>query len=367
MLGTIAPARLSAILALLALAPACCLGAEPMRFTTFDLPPGPVGGQVYPLINGLNDLGVIVGTYEDVNQVYHGFIRTSDGKFQTYNDPDAGTTTTSHVVGTYMTGINDAGEIAGYYINAQGDSYGFVLRRDGTGKASYFPGTADAKTFPVAINSLGALTGNYYTGLGPYPVYQGFVRTPDGIFTTFQVPGAYTGKYGGTTPVGIDLFGTVAGNYVTATGNPAFLRYSNGVFETTLVPGAINAYIRGVNELGTTIGDYTNAQSVPHSFMRTAFGTLTNIDVAKPGPGSIATPLAINLWDTVIGSYYDAGNVSHGYIRAANGRVTTFDVPGAGAGATQGTYPTAINAFGQIAGSYTDSNNRFHGFLLTMW
>ena len=43
-------------------------------------------------------------------------------------------------------------------------------------------------TYPWSINPAGAITGNYYdaTGTGPH----GFLRAPDGTFTTFDIPGA---------------------------------------------------------------------------------------------------------------------------------------------------------------------------------
>ena len=38
---------------------------------------------------GLNDLGAITGYYLDANNVYHGFVRSPEGKFTTFDAPGA--------------------------------------------------------------------------------------------------------------------------------------------------------------------------------------------------------------------------------------------------------------------------------------
>jgi hypothetical protein len=56
-------------------------------------------------------------------------------------------------------GINDAGNILGFYVDLSGVSHGFVRRRNGTFATFSFPGVTFV--IPLSINSRGAITGYY--------------------------------------------------------------------------------------------------------------------------------------------------------------------------------------------------------------
>ncbi len=45
-------------------------------------------------------------------------------------------------------------------------------------------------------------------------VYHGFLRTPDGTITTFDAPGAGTGPFQGTFPLGINQAGAIRDDYI---------------------------------------------------------------------------------------------------------------------------------------------------------
>jgi hypothetical protein len=98
-----------------------------------------------------NDLGVVVGYYTDSNVVPHGFLRAPNGDIVSFEAPGAGL---GHGLnqGTVAYSINDLGVIAGQFQNS-----------------SY--------------------------------VYQGFVRHPDGSFTTFKAPGAGTASSKACAPL----------------------------------------------------------------------------------------------------------------------------------------------------------------------
>jgi hypothetical protein len=67
---------------------------------------------------GLNFFGMITGSYFDSNNVQHGFLRTPNGKFETF-DPHGSQ-------GTQPESINDAGIIVGYYFDANSVYHGFL-------------------------------------------------------------------------------------------------------------------------------------------------------------------------------------------------------------------------------------------------
>ncbi len=71
----------------------------------------------------INPAGVITGSYADTSSVNHGFLRTPDGKFTTFDAPGAGTSAGQGTVGIT---IDPAGEIVGLYTDASNVMHGFL-------------------------------------------------------------------------------------------------------------------------------------------------------------------------------------------------------------------------------------------------
>ena len=309
--------------------------AQKPRIITFDAPfadltPGDFNGT-YP--TSINDSGAITGYSNDANLVSHSFLRSPDGKFTTFQAPGADTNP-ADAEGTNATGINALGVITGYY----GDSNG---------------------------------------------VAHGFLRGPDGKFTTFEVPGS--GGFG-SFPIAINLEGAVVGYYSDANYNfHAFLRSLKGTFTTWSGPGACEngqpngcygSSANNINVFGIAVGGFedNSGNFVEHGLIRRPDGTLTTFDVPGAGTGSYqgsgcpGCARGLNLWGAVAGTYIDANSVQHGFLRSPDGSFTTFDAPGAGTGSNQGTgcpsdCATSLNDWGAITGVYIDANFVFHGYL----
>jgi hypothetical protein len=126
-------------------------------------------------------------------------------------------------------------------------------------------------------------------------VYHGFLRAPDGTFTTFDPPGS----------------------------------------------GATQAY--GINPAGAITGYYCDARfQVCHGFLRAPDGTFTTFD--PPGSFPYTLPYGNNSAGAITGRYYDASfTIGHGFLRAPDGTFTTFDPPG-----SVETDPSGINPAGVI-------------------
>ena len=74
---------------------------------------------------GINDHGIAVGYYCDSTSSEHGFLyNTNTGRYLILDDPSMAPF--NGVEMTQITGINDAGEIAGYYSDANGTFHGLV-------------------------------------------------------------------------------------------------------------------------------------------------------------------------------------------------------------------------------------------------
>jgi hypothetical protein len=101
----------------------------------------------------------------DSGNVYHGFLRARDGRFETFDAPGASMV---EYGGTSPKSINFAGEI------------------------------------------IGSFAGPSYSNFG-------FLRTPDGKFTTFGAPGATSDEWQTTSPYAINAWGAITGYFCDAT------------------------------------------------------------------------------------------------------------------------------------------------------
>jgi hypothetical protein len=166
--------------------------------------------------SGINQSGVISGSYIDASGDSHGYVRAANGTVTEYN---VSTAATGSGLGTFGASINLAGSVAGYYaINSEGAYGGFV--RTPNGSISMFSvtggGTGAGQGTEVSnINLEGTITG-YYADSNS--IYYGYVRGPLGSITTFSAPGAGTGAYQGTFPNANDPVGGITGNYVDSSG-----------------------------------------------------------------------------------------------------------------------------------------------------
>jgi len=109
-------------------------------FTQLDDPlaTGNDGTEAY----GINDLGQVVGVYfvsTGQGEILHGFVY-SGGIFTTVDDP---LTAAIPGFGTYATGINDSGQITGYYTDSGRVNHGFVASQNTARKDFNGDGNSD--------------------------------------------------------------------------------------------------------------------------------------------------------------------------------------------------------------------------------
>jgi hypothetical protein len=93
---------------------------------TIPTVPGEPGATfVFSQMLGINDHGIAVGYYGDSTLSQHGyFFNTLTGKYTFLDDPDAAFSNGIEV--TQITGINNSGEITGFYSDANGVFHGFI-------------------------------------------------------------------------------------------------------------------------------------------------------------------------------------------------------------------------------------------------
>lgn len=154
--------------------------------TSFDVP---AGFDSTPL--SINTAGVITGYYLDSFNIYHGFVRAANGAIISFDVPGA---FMRQGDGTFPLAINDlCGTIVGSYTSdITSESAGFVRYPDNTiGVINADPVNFSEPTVARGISSAACatITGDYFVNTGQQ-FYRGFVRGPDGTFTSFDVPGA---------------------------------------------------------------------------------------------------------------------------------------------------------------------------------
>jgi hypothetical protein len=249
--------------------------------TTFDVPgDGPFG----TVPSSISPEGVVTGSFLDVNFVSHGFIRAFDGTITTFDDPSA---STGFFEGTTPVAINARGAIVGCYSNSFGSGFGFLRTSGGVFRTlspdGFTTGAFCESIFSVvqsmAINPGGEITGAYFQPI-PGDVFggnfRGFVRTPDGKFTTFDAVASPTSPCcTWTFPTAINPAGEVVGfDNDFREVNGGFLRASNGAIILFDAPAAGTGRNQGtvpvsINPAGVITGYYVDANNVRHGFLRT--------------------------------------------------------------------------------------------------
>jgi probable HAF family extracellular repeat protein len=254
-------------------------------FTTIDVP-----GAVVTYITGINSAGNIVGYYgqSTYRQPLHGF-EYANGVFTYFDYPGAGI--------TIPTGINDSGVIAGY----EGDLYsifdnGFTY--DGTTFTQIKVG-ANSRTFLWGIDNAGALAG----GAGTANATRAFVKE-SGRLKALNFPGPYTYAYA----TGINSLGQIVGWTTEGSAEDSYL-YVNKKFTKIDVPAATFTAAFSVNDNGLVVGYYDDqAQLFCFAYYKASF-------VSFGYPGAVVTAAyGVNITGQVVGTYSLDNQTYHGFI-----------------------------------------------------
>lgn len=242
-------------------------------FTTFDAPGGGTGANLGTLGEAISPSGWIAGDLFS-ETAWHAFVRAPHGAITEFT-----------VAGTYygyvcgICGINPAGTVVGGYLDSSYIIHGYVRDPQGTisqidvagaGTGS-IPGNYPPGTFPECMNQAGAIAGNYIDKNG---TNHGFLRAPDGAITTFDFPGAARGTGQGTIGWDVDPGGTVVGSYYDASSaSHGFLRSPDGKFTAFDCPGAGTGSGQGTfptsnGATGAITGYCVDGAGVNHGFVR---------------------------------------------------------------------------------------------------
>lgn len=262
---------------------------------------------------GIDAAGEVAGNYQEERGFSSGFVRSPGGEISEFNPAGSGGS-------TVVTGINATGSITGYYTNTNTipPAYGFVRRRDGSMITFTIGGST--VVIPENINAAGEITGYYYsddnTSVG------GFIRSPNGDIATFDFDA-------GIVPESISAAGFITGWYA-ATEFHGFVRSAEGVITSFDPPGTLLTQYLSINGAGAIAGSYQVQQSLSstfnsHGFLRSPEGKIVSFD---PPGGTQTTATGIEDRGVITGWYYGstAPNAS-GFLRMPHVDYDRVDPP----------------------------------------
>jgi uncharacterized membrane protein len=282
--------------------------AQAQSFTTIDNPSGTDqfgGNNTY--LTGIDDGGDMVGYYSDPNNGYqsNGFIDVA-GTFTTLNAPNA-------VSRSAVNGISSNGSlIVGNYSDSSSNAYGFILSGYTVSNGTLSGGTYTPLAVPGAfgtyaqgVNNSGEVVGYY---LNSNSVAEGFTYTALGGFTTVNDPNADAAN--GTYLFGINNNGIIVGDAMDSNYTENAFVDDTGQFTDIAALAGQYAVPGGINDGGTVVGCSNN-----EGFSVNSGGDLTSIvdPIAgpwNPGNSQFGSTCAqgVNNGGAIVG-YYGSGGV----------------------------------------------------------
>jgi hypothetical protein len=255
---------------------------------------------------------------------------------------------------TTVQGINDLGDVTGYFEDSTGAVRSFIRYADGTFSAPIVePNDTGNITLAKDIDNTGRICGYYFDGSDPYHPYWGFFLSGT-TFTEYGF-GGFNTYVNGITDAGdfcatLDFTYLVEGELVLANSQVVVFNVGN------------SAEANGINVHTAIVGNWTGLDSSVHGFLR-APEHFSNDRIQSPVdyPGAFQTFL-FGLNDggrVIVGKYVDSVGATHGLVlQRPTFTFTSFDYPGAVETSLNG-----INNHKIVSGYYSDTAGIHHGFI----
>jgi hypothetical protein len=225
------------------------------HFSSFTNENVPTGIQTQVI--GINDTGISVGFWSTQNTKSmannnFGFYDWH-GQFHSVNFP---TRNMAKPPVNQLLGVNDSGIAVGFYMGAKGQAHSYAYSIPG-GWFHRIRISGSMSTTASGINNHGDIAG-FYTGRGG--VTRGFLLGAHGHLTRLTVPGSSS-----TMAFGVNDNREVVGTYMTGSGNNAksfgFIWSRQFGFRTVNDPhGSGATTLNGINDAGDLVGFFTDAK-----------------------------------------------------------------------------------------------------------
>ncbi len=292
---------------------------------TFTYAPINVPGAFFTYARGINNNGEIVGFYK-TTQCFDYDIKV----------PDCPTKGFKYVNGTYIKlmvpngvataimGVNDLGDLVGFYTKADHTTHGFIWYHQNVIKTIDFPGMSTG-TVPFGINKAGTVVGGVWgiNGGGTFP-NNGWVWK-NGTFSNMN-----PFQNGAAAPCcwsvnGIANIGFIAGEVFQADFHNAWFKSAaDQDFFMDIPSGSSGAdsFGMGVNSGADVVGYSFQGWFAPHIEANEGTNDATETKpkfIAVKYPNSQFTrPFAVNNLRAVVGMYSDSTGKEHGFLAKPN-------------------------------------------------
>lgn len=266
------------------------------QFTTLNDQADPTFNQLL----GINDYGVIAGYFGSgaTGHPNKGYtLKPSYGQMNYSNENFPGS------VQTQVTAINNIGDTAGFWVDGQGNNFGFI-KWNGVFTSYRDPNTGNGTVNQLlGINDLGIAVGFYTDGKGVNHGYE--LNRNTGRFTEI-VPS----KGNNVTATGINDQGDVVGFLTASNGSVVSFLLKGHTFTEFNFPQSTNTTALGVNNFDQIVGSYVDKAGKMHGFLLSNLlnhAKLQSID--DPNGRGTTTINGLNDKDQLVGFYVDgAGN-----------------------------------------------------------
>lgn len=252
--------------------------SQTCTFQTITVP-----GAVTSAGSGINDQGAVVGNWTKTTGITQQSFLLSQGNFSFFTFPGSSATTSGN--------INNHSVIVGSFVKS-GATHGFKVQNGNFAQIDV--PFANQGTLARGINNNGDIVGFFLaptTGLA-----RGFLLHA-GTFTQFTFPGSVS-----TEAHGINVHSIIVGTYKfgDVMGVDHGFMVKNGSFRTIDFPTAVNTRPSGINDSDEIVGTYTLSNNSIHGFvLDLSTNTFTTIDRM----GATATSIGgVNNNDQITGS-----------------------------------------------------------------
>ena len=273
-----------------------------------------------------------------------------------------------YATGTYLTGINDSGEICGYFTKSTGNTIGFWINKYGDTILLHGPGGSNTYCNATGINNKDMVVGNFGSASN-VAAAQSFIYVPNpgrnngGTYITVTNWGGINTQASGITDdTCISGSYQVGGNdcgaaWCNGEGTPTSLRCNNGgtiyptyaydintvnhntcgfiiegaeeqafvyrssidAWDTFQVGGFLKSRALGMNDNGWICGNYSSETKGFYA-KKVWQQNLSNFQQIIVKGATTIYPSHINNNNDIVGFYYDAAGVAHGFI------IATYDL-----------------------------------------
>lgn len=295
-------------------------------FAQFSYAPVNVPGAFGTEARGINNSGEIVGFY------------TTTSCIDVYAAPTCPTKGFKYVNGAYIKlmvpgaistaimGVNDYGDLVGFYKKSDGSTHGFIWYHQNVVKTIDYPNPPSGMTtIPFGINKAGTVVGALWALGAQYPSYgwvwvNGKFSNMDPYESDYPPPAA-----GNWSVNGIANNGVITGQVFSHDFNKTWLKEGTDQDFYMNIPSGntgSDTVGTGVNSATDVVGYGFEGWFAKHIELNEGTNDAnevspTFIKVAYPG-ASYTAPYALNDKRLVVGTYRTSSNATHGFLAKPN-------------------------------------------------